>query len=594
MLTRIGSDSVIKFILGSFLILFLGGLISVSHAESRVQASLSAEEVSMEGSVVLTLSVEGEGGIDFPKLPPMEKLSVVGSSQSSQFSWINGKVTNSKQFQYTLMPRQPGLAHIPSLEVTVGGQIYRTQALSLKIVAGQSSLGGAVARSAASAPDRSAAGNPEVFLQALVSNLQPYVGEQIIYRVKFYRRVNLASEAQYAQPAFKGFLVYPLDKDKAQRAYMESLKGINYHVDEVCVVLVPTTKAELIIPPASITAQFGFFDPPQTVKSKALHLIPRVLPGESPSNFHGGIGDYTFQVQMDTTKVAVGEMVNVDMKVSGEGNIKEVSIPDPVLPEEIKKFDAKESLDLTISGNKLKGTKHFQLVLIPGTAGTYRFDPVTFSYFSPSRQKYVTLSVQLPELTVSKGKESSTQSTHPGSEITHKVVSEKKTDINYINDRDMGGAFRPAYQSIFFIGSLLLLLVMLLGNGLVLLIRSYQTAHSDRYKRSGAIRKALRRVNGISRQHNKREKIEVYFELNEALRDLIADRFATSAQGLTRSVMLEKLASLDIPAVLTQRFTDLIDRCDQGRFAPGADSDEVKTGLIHQTEVVLNEFEKYF
>ena len=63
------------------------------------------------------------------------QISIIsGPSQQTSMQWINGSVTNSKTISWTLAPKITGKIKIPSLDVRIGGQIYKTNQITLQVV----------------------------------------------------------------------------------------------------------------------------------------------------------------------------------------------------------------------------------------------------------------------------------------------------------------------------------------------------------------------------------------------------------------------------------------------------------------------------
>jgi hypothetical protein len=100
----------------------------VGAEELKFSASVDRTAVEAGESLTLNLSVSAEGmsSVPVPKLPAMPDFQVVSSSQSSSFSWVNGKVSASKTFSYTLVPDRMGRLTIPPASLSYGGKTYQT------------------------------------------------------------------------------------------------------------------------------------------------------------------------------------------------------------------------------------------------------------------------------------------------------------------------------------------------------------------------------------------------------------------------------------------------------------------------------------
>src|SRR5205807_1584556 len=80
------------------------------------------------------LTFSGANPQEPPNLPAIPNLPMTYVGPSSQFSVVNGQVSSSVTFNFTLTPRQPGEYTIPALMAEVGGEKLTTQPLKLKVV----------------------------------------------------------------------------------------------------------------------------------------------------------------------------------------------------------------------------------------------------------------------------------------------------------------------------------------------------------------------------------------------------------------------------------------------------------------------------
>ena len=90
---------------------------------------------------------------------------------------VNGRTTISVQHNYILIPKQTGEFTIGAASVELGGQVYKSRPFRVRIL------------EASATPQESDA----LFITARVSNDRPYVGEQVLFTWRFYRRVPVAN-----------------------------------------------------------------------------------------------------------------------------------------------------------------------------------------------------------------------------------------------------------------------------------------------------------------------------------------------------------------------------------------------------------------
>jgi len=109
----------------------LGVTIGPAAAQDDLTFTAEVDRTSISTDDVLTLQLTLAGTFNSsgrPQFPDIDGFSVVGSSQSSQFSMANGKVSSQMVFIYRLQPVKTGSLTIPSIAIQVGNQTYKTQA----------------------------------------------------------------------------------------------------------------------------------------------------------------------------------------------------------------------------------------------------------------------------------------------------------------------------------------------------------------------------------------------------------------------------------------------------------------------------------
>jgi len=137
-------------------------------------------------------------------------------------------------------------------------------------------------------------GNSALFLQVEVEAGKAYVQSQILYTVRFYRRVQLA-QAGLSEPNIENAVVEKLGEE---RSYNKQLNGVEYAVSELRYAIFPQKSGRLKIPPLELTAQVlmgqkrsrfnNYFNQPTTqtrrIYSNELELdvlpVPEALKGE--------------------------------------------------------------------------------------------------------------------------------------------------------------------------------------------------------------------------------------------------------------------------------------------------------------------------
>ena len=214
-----GSWKLKLLFISSFLLI---GLEMVRGGELTFIASVDKQRLSLNEQLTLTVTVSGKdvGSVAEPEPPSLEGFQVVGtnSSTSSQFQFINGRMSSSKtiNFIYYLQPIKVGELKIGSFKLKVRGKTYHTDPITVKVT---KSAGGAAKLPHPTAPQvpsgEVSTGRGSLFLSALYSPKEVYVGEQVTATYLLCTREDLAN-VQYGQlPSHTGFWSEDIYRAKA-------------------------------------------------------------------------------------------------------------------------------------------------------------------------------------------------------------------------------------------------------------------------------------------------------------------------------------------------------------------------------------------
>jgi hypothetical protein len=252
----------------------------------------------------------------------------------------------------------------------------------------------------------------ELFIATTVSNRQPYVGEQVIYTWRFYRRVRIGG-ANLTPLEFEGLLVEDLGD---VREYKTTLNGIDYVVNEIRKALFPSEEGTVTIPGSELTCEVlvqtrrrsrslfdDFFGRTQTqtkmLRSAPIELDVRPLPSP-PAGFSGLVGDFDITSRISKRQLQVGESATLELTISGSGNV--ASIGEPPMPDlsAFKIYDDKPTTSVDRSSSGLAGRKSFNKALVPMEPGELVVPPFRLVYFDPREGSYRTESTPALSLDV--------------------------------------------------------------------------------------------------------------------------------------------------------------------------------------------------
>jgi hypothetical protein len=137
-----------------------------------------------------------------------------------------------------------------------------------------------------------------------------------------------------------------------------------------------------------------------TLHTKMPPLTLRPLPAPAPTNFSGGVGDFTLTAKLSGLTAKVGDSVTWSLTLTGSGNWPEIRrLPPRTISKELDFIKPVIKKDFQ-NGSLFQGSLTEDMLLIPTRAGSYQLGPVRFVYFDPKIGKYQMLTSETFKLTV--------------------------------------------------------------------------------------------------------------------------------------------------------------------------------------------------
>ena len=363
-------------------------------ADGSVRASLDRGHVQLGDTVTLTVKVVGsaDGGTpDFSALS--SDFKVLGTSQSSSFSIVNGHSTSSTSWAVQLRPRRVGRLTIPSIKVAG----HTTDPLMLVV-------------SAAAATARGGPGDP-VFLSMTADIRNPYVGQQVTLTVRLFYAVSLNS-GSIDTPQAQGLDVRKLGNNAR---YQSDRGGRHYEVVEEHYALIPQQVGNIVLPPVTfegtqeLGSGFGGFGgmfnagQPVQAQSASLKFQVRARPkGEAAATWLPAR-----QVALSLTglpadgRVQIGEPLTLTLTEQATGLPFE-SLPAPTLPKlsGADVYPDQPQGKTSDDGNWLHGVRTRAFAVIPQQAGPLKIPEITLHWWNVNTDKADDASIPARTLTV--------------------------------------------------------------------------------------------------------------------------------------------------------------------------------------------------
>ena len=217
-------------ILPIFMLVFV-----VFNVQAQLTAQLDSTKIQMGQTVHLTLSLDDPKNTETPDLSALRHdFTLVGSQRMVSYTLINGKAHSLNQWIILLMPKHPGKITVPVIQI--GQEITQERLIEV------------TEENVSTQPEDGKSKAVKFVTQ--VSELNPYVNQQIIYTVKLYNNRRLL-DADYQPPKVKDALMVSLGNAKR---YQVTENGVPYAVEELQYGFFPQKSGELTITPPQFRA----------------------------------------------------------------------------------------------------------------------------------------------------------------------------------------------------------------------------------------------------------------------------------------------------------------------------------------------------
>ena len=579
--------------------LFAFCLLAVVGRAATFTASLDRDRITMGERATLSLSIDGGSLQSEPTPPEVLNLQIVYIGPESKFSVINGQVSSSVTYHYTLVPRQPGDYTLPAITIDVGGEKLSSQPLTLK-----------VSKASAPSPDAINAGTQLAFLKLVLPKKQVYVGETFTAQLQLY----VINNARIG-----GFQLTPITADgfnvgkmaEGQRRAVQVGNGA-YTIIPLHLVLTAIKAGSFTLGPVTATMvlelptnnrQRDAFDPfgmfnrteqrqvPLATEAEAVQSLPVPREG-APADFTGAVGSYTMTMTAGPTNVAAGDPITVRIQISGRGSLDSLTLSDQPGWHDFKAYPPTTKVE-TSDPLGIQGTKTFEQLITPQNADIKAIPPVSFSFFDPDEKKYRTLMQPAVPLTVRPGGSAPVPTVAGVSRGTGQDNTPPTQDIVPIKQHlgVVGQANVPLVQQPWF--------VALQGVPLLAFVsaafwrkRTDNLANNPRLRRrrqvARIVREGLQQLRPLAQENKSDEFFATVFRL---LQEQLGERLDAPASSITEAVIEERLRPAGVAQPVLAKLQELFQTCNLARYAPVKSSQEL-AAIVPKVERVLGELQK--
>ncbi|KAK3605035.1 hypothetical protein CHS0354_000701 [Potamilus streckersoni] len=537
------------------------------------------------------------------------------SATSQNFSFVNGKLSQSKTLTYFLVPKKEGNQVIAGATVQIGGQMYKTNAITMSVQkTGTSTAQGKGGAGQKPQDEQPLVTDKETFIKPTVEKRNLYVGEGATVTYKLYSRINILRYEQqdYIKP--EGFWVESFDLGNNISMGTEYLNGVVYRVAVINKIRVYPTKAgKLTISPYNaviealesdvrrsqgylfndLQAFFGLGG--KTLKIKIpcpeVNFNVKPLPTPTPKSFSGAVGKFTFRAELDKKELLAGEYATIKMNINGEGNIRTIGNTNLELPNDFGKRDPIVKQSTEKSGNTIFGKISEDVVIETKTPGDFNLGKITFTYFDPESKKYVDLMSDELKLVVKENPNIANVST-----LTDKRRIEKLgSDIRFIKTNVttlQKDSPTPFYESLVF--------YLMLGFPYLAFFAAWVWQKRDeKFATDGVFKRAYfaspeakKRLKEASKHLKNNQHKEFFASLELAVLKYIGDKFNVDSMAMTKDAIQLFLQNKKVAQTTIAHCLELLQTSEMFRYAPSYKSNTDLEKMFKNAEMVISEISK--
>jgi hypothetical protein len=588
--------SKLKYTIPLVLLVVLTALAAPGYAQGQETITAQVDRTSLSTDETLNLVVTLNASAmstPTPSLPSLQGFSVVGSSTSSQLSIVNGAMSSQVVYTYRLRPTQTGDLVIDPVSVTVNGLTLSTGPVTVHVTQGTGAAPSAPSASPVQqgpppgepAPPAEGLAGQDVFVEAVVDNPTPFVGQQVVYSFRLYQASSSWGQPQYHAPTFTGFWS---EHESSQYEYRVQAAGRIYEVTEVQTILFPTAAGPVTIDSARLTTAGSFFRSGRTLQTKPVALDVKPLPPNAPADFGGAVGQFSMEASVEPADGKVNEPLTWHVTLNGVGNV--TTAPDPVWPEipGWRSFESNATVNTEVRDGKAVGSRVYERLLVPSRDGEFTLPSLEYAYFDPALGEYQNLRTDPVPVSVAPG--------DPETPVTQRLQSAEKetivqtaTDIRHLKPvpSELTVAAEPLTESTLYWVAWAFPLFGAAGY-LAWQRRQQYWERNGGLARSAQARKRAKRAISQARK----EKGDAYGAVGQILTTYLADKLDRPLAGLTHQALDEVLAGKGIEPDLVERVEVCLVSSELGRFAPGADNPDHAKSLLREADILIDALEK--
>ena len=569
-------------------------------------------ELGQQFRLIYTINAQAKN-FAAPAIGGFSVLAGPSTSQSSNVSIINGKVTQNFEMKYTyvVQANKEGKFTIPPAEVAVDGKNYTSNPVNIEVIKGnpKQSTTTSITKEPQQDSQQPQVSDSDLYIKVFVNKSRVHREEHLVATIKLFSKLGVTRLENLKLPSFQGFITEELEVPPLTSLNQERVNNEVYLTGVLKkYLLYPQKTGDIKIEPCELDVYYekpgnrrsrSMFDDffgardvaGRKVFSNSVVIHVDDLPENKPFNFSGAVGKMSLNATIDKKDVKTNDAITLRIKISGNGNLKYISPLNIDFPADFEVYDPKVIDNINYTEGGAIGNKTFEYLIIPRHAGTFTISEFSFSYFNTETNRYETQ--KAGPFTINVEKSEGDTAVAVSTAFTKEDLKFLGQDIRFIKKGDIqlkksnhfvfgSTAFWLAYA-----GGILLFIVIFIfrrkkikENENVLLVKNK--------KANKFARKRLKNASAFMKQ-NAREAF--YEELVKALWGYISDKLGIPVANLTKDSARDEMIERNVEVEYIDRVLDIIDRCEYARYAPVTEETKMDT-LYNDAILVISKLQQ--
>jgi len=494
---------------------------------------------------------------------------------------INGKVSRSQSWTYSLIAPTAGKFTISPASVIAGRRRLTTQPITVEVIAAEDISGSS-----------GNAGDEAIKLIASVKPGDYYPGQQIVLEYKLLFKENIQSVTTVAEDDYADFFIQNFNSFSKQVTY-ETINGVTFASRIIkALALFAHQSGTYTIDPMVVMAGInvpypgnqGFFSMQRLhnlqVASSPLTIHIKPLPPDpSSTEFSGAVGEYSLSTTTSgQTNISTDDDFNIKIEIKGNGDARRWDPPALITDGDFEIYDPKiiEDKMMDADGSVLH-SRIIEYTMIPTQPGDFNVH-IPFRYFDPVKSKYVTIDSDTIQLHVSQG------NNMPRHAVLDSSAIMNPRDLLKVRNIQSDDRFWLSIPHLVLFGILLSGTIF----GMVVTYKKRKEAaipESEKI-RSESSRHARHQLEMLHKSGNIPDQ-EFYEKATEVYYKFLSEKFTILPSDLDSDKITSRLLKADIPQDVIEKAISFFNLCLSVRYGgrPGGYS---RDEMIHECKEVID------